>query len=143
MQQAPITLCTLCMFILCTLASSLSYGSRFSLLLMKVKFPCILHRWKNCQCVVYICMCEGQKRPRSRSWEPQSQLTPISKRRGGGATGVRPLPPTSRRHQRSQTAGSAFSRPRKQREQFRSALVRLILYVYRLLRFSCCSFLLL
>ncbi|CAI8004188.1 Dynein heavy chain 7, axonemal [Geodia barretti] len=70
----------------------------------------------------------GQKRPRSRSWEPQSQLTPISKRRGGGATGVRPLPPTSRQHQRSQTAGSAFSRPRKQREQFRSALVRLILH---------------
>lgn len=33
------------------------------------------------------------------------------------------------RHQRSQTAGSSFSRPRKQREQFRSALVKLILYV--------------
>lgn len=62
------------------------------------------------------------KRPRSRSWEPKSQLTPSSKR---GGTAPRP----GTRHQRSQTAGSAFSRPRKQREQFRSALVKLILYV--------------
>lgn len=71
----------------------------------------------------------GMKRPRSRSWEPHSQLTPSSKR---GNTTLRP----STKHQRSQTAGSAFSRPRKQREQFRSALVKLILYVSPVLHYT-------
>lgn len=68
----------------------------------------------------------GMKRPRSRSWEPQPQLTPSTKR---GNVSDRP----GTRHQRSQTAGSSFSRPRKQREQFRSALVKLILYVMHIL----------
>lgn len=62
----------------------------------------------------------GMKRPRSRSWEPQPRLTPSSKR---GHMADRP----GTKHQRSQTAGSSFSRPRKQREQFRNALVKLIL----------------
>ena len=72
---------------------------------------------------IFFCVCgvtaRGLKRPRSRSWDPSS--FPPSKTGPG-----RPLTQLGRPRTRT-AATAALSQPRKDREEFRKALVGLVM----------------